>query len=246
VPVGGRDADGDGGLRRLIWAEWSIWLVPLDHMRMSWHAFLDESRRGPTYLVAVVTIRPRDLDATRTAIRRFVKPGQRRVHFAKESPARRREVVARLADLGIRARIGAHNHPNDAAARRTCQVAATRDLLELGVTRLSWRAASTRTWWIGRPFEALPPERTSATSTSSRSRTRSSGPVTRSPGASGPAVTGVAGRKGCSTPSELSRTPEQRETRQPTVRTVNRVHFQALLGLARTTISGTAPVGQTA
>ncbi|MEU7527374.1 hypothetical protein AB0A74_16685 [Saccharothrix sp. NPDC042600] len=103
---------------------------------MSLHAFLDESRRGSTYLVAVVTVQPRDLDRLRSAIRRLVKPGQRRIHFAKESNGRRGEVVTRLHALGLRARIWLCAHNDDIVARRVCLAAAAAHLVEAGAARL--------------------------------------------------------------------------------------------------------------
>ncbi|NUT48690.1 MAG: hypothetical protein HOV94_15490 [Saccharothrix sp.] len=101
-----------------------------------WHAFLDESRRGSTYLVAMVIARPRDLDRTRTALRAKVKPGQRRLHFYKESDSRRKEIVALLHDLGVRARIFTCEHPNDRAARRLCLTAAGTHLINISAVRL--------------------------------------------------------------------------------------------------------------
>ncbi|MDU0294560.1 hypothetical protein [Saccharothrix longispora] len=101
-----------------------------------WHAFLDESRRGPTYLVAVVIALPRDLDRTRTALRAKVKPGQRRLHFKKESDARRGEIVALLRDLGVRARVWLCEHPNDQVARQACLMAAGRHMLDISAARL--------------------------------------------------------------------------------------------------------------
>ena len=103
---------------------------------MSWQSFLDESRRGPTYLVAVVTVRQRDLHSVRAALRDMVKPGQRRVHFAKESDSRRGEIVTRLHALDIGARIWSCRHPDDRSARRACLTAAAGHLLDSGTTRL--------------------------------------------------------------------------------------------------------------
>ncbi|MFC6089309.1 hypothetical protein [Saccharothrix lopnurensis] len=101
-----------------------------------WQAFLDESRRGPTYLVAVVIALPRDLDRTRGALRAKVKPGQRRLHFNRESDSRRREILALLQSLGVHARIFLCDHSNDRAARQICLAGAGRHLINISATRL--------------------------------------------------------------------------------------------------------------
>ncbi|GLY53819.1 hypothetical protein [Lentzea sp. NBRC 102530] len=102
-----------------------------------WHGFVDESRRGATYLVVAVVVRPRELDAVRTALRRLVRSGQRRVHFKKESDSRRRELVSRLRDMCLRAAVWTVRDSDDVRARRLCLSAAATWLQELGVTRLA-------------------------------------------------------------------------------------------------------------
>jgi hypothetical protein len=97
---------------------------------------LDESRRGSTYLVAVVIARPRDLDRVRTALRAKVKPGQRRLHFQRESVSRRKEVLALLHHLQVRARIFAFEGANDRVARHACLTAAGRHLINISAVRL--------------------------------------------------------------------------------------------------------------
>jgi hypothetical protein len=101
-----------------------------------WQAFLDESRRGPTYLVAVVIALPRDLDRVRVALRSKVKPGQRRLHFPKERDPRRKEIIALLHALDIRARIFTCEHSNDRQARHACLTAAGRHLINISAARL--------------------------------------------------------------------------------------------------------------
>jgi hypothetical protein len=101
-----------------------------------WHAFLDESRRGPTYLVAMVIAHPRDLDRVRTALRAKVKPGQRRLHFQRENVPRRREIIALLHRLDVRARIFACEHSNDRLARHVCLAAAGHHLINISAARL--------------------------------------------------------------------------------------------------------------
>jgi len=101
-----------------------------------WHAFLDESRRGTTYLIAVTLVRSRDLDAMRSVMRGLVKHGQRRVHFNDESDRRRKDVLARISALGVRAHVWTCKHNNDAVARSACLVGMIPRLVDLGVARL--------------------------------------------------------------------------------------------------------------
>jgi hypothetical protein len=65
--------------------------------------YVDESERRDYLLCAVLV--SRDVGRVRRAVRGMCQPGQRRVHFAKEGAARRRAVLAALADLGVQARI---------------------------------------------------------------------------------------------------------------------------------------------
>jgi hypothetical protein len=67
------------------------------------HAFVDESRRGGTYLVAVALLDPGELSVVRASLRKLCLPGQRRIHFKDERDSRRREVLARIdfTELGV-------------------------------------------------------------------------------------------------------------------------------------------------
>jgi hypothetical protein len=65
------------------------------------HAFVDESRRKSTYLVAAVLVDPKDLPRLRKLLYGLLFPGQRESHFKKETPERRRLIVSRLSEAGI-------------------------------------------------------------------------------------------------------------------------------------------------
>ena len=81
--------------------------------------FVDESKsRGYTMVAAAVD--PRDLTALRRELRALVLPGQRRVHFTKESDSRKRTVVSRLTELGVRAYLVRSSDPGEASARADC------------------------------------------------------------------------------------------------------------------------------
>lgn len=97
-------------------------------------AYADESSRQ-RYLMAAVLIDRADLDRTRKVLRTPRKPGQRRVHFTKESDPRRRMIVSSLLDLGLRARVYESDGPK-VTARAACLGQMTDDMLTLGVDRL--------------------------------------------------------------------------------------------------------------
>ncbi len=65
---------------------------------MTW-AFSDESERAATMLFGVLLIEPGAVAASRTALADLLLPGQRRVHTAKESARRRRELLDVVAGL---------------------------------------------------------------------------------------------------------------------------------------------------
>jgi hypothetical protein len=65
---------------------------------MTW-AFSDESERAATMLFGVLLIEPGAVAASRMALADLLLPGQRRVHTAKESARRRRELLDVVAGL---------------------------------------------------------------------------------------------------------------------------------------------------
>lgn len=67
---------------------------------MRW-AFSDESSRGNRLVLVAAVIETHDVNAVRGQVRAFLRPNQRRVHMAKESPARRRQVAAMICNLPI-------------------------------------------------------------------------------------------------------------------------------------------------
>ena len=57
----------------------------------------------------------------------LLMPRERRIHFTKESPARRRKILAVIAELGLVARLYQAGK-NDIAARRACLAAMVEDI----------------------------------------------------------------------------------------------------------------------
>lgn len=69
---------------------------------MSIQAFVDESQRGPRYLMGAALIDPRDLAAARARLRAMLLSGQRRLHFNQERPPRRRSLLSAMSNLDVR------------------------------------------------------------------------------------------------------------------------------------------------
>lgn len=66
--------------------------------------YVDESKsKGYTMVAAVIA--PGGADALKRDLRKLVLPGQSRIHFTKESEARRRLILSRLDGMGIRAQV---------------------------------------------------------------------------------------------------------------------------------------------
>lgn len=88
--------------------------------------FVDESKsKGYTMVAAVVV--SGDQVALRRDVRALVLPGQRRLHFTSESDSRRRQILATLERLGVRAHVVHSEHKQQAAGRGEC----LRDLVAL-------------------------------------------------------------------------------------------------------------------
>ena len=85
--------------------------------RMSVQAFVDESQRGPRYLMGAALIDPRDLAAARARLRAMLLPGQRRLHFNQERPPRRRSLLSAMSDLDVRVRLYVSTEKEEIARR---------------------------------------------------------------------------------------------------------------------------------
>jgi len=64
---------------------------------VSTEVFVDESRRGLDYMLAAVSVEARDLKSARSTMRKMLLPGERRLHFSKETIRRRRDLLDRIA-----------------------------------------------------------------------------------------------------------------------------------------------------
>jgi hypothetical protein len=68
------------------------------------HIYVDETKERGYVLVATVHLTT-DIDTLRKTIKRFVLPGQNRIHMAKEGNARRREIVDTICNAGVTATV---------------------------------------------------------------------------------------------------------------------------------------------
>lgn len=103
--------------------------------QVSVHVFVDESRRGSTYFLAACSICPAELARTRVCLRALCMAGQRRLHFKDERPSRRREIIAKLEELGTAVTIYTSDASGE-AARENCLRRLIADLLDGDARRL--------------------------------------------------------------------------------------------------------------
>lgn len=81
--------------------------------------FVDETKaKGYTMVAAVVV--PHDATELRKEMRALVLKGQRRIHFTSESDPRRRLILSRLVELGVRAHIVQSTANKQADGREEC------------------------------------------------------------------------------------------------------------------------------
>ena len=103
---------------------------------MTVHAFVDETKHKGFVMVAAI-VAPRDLAASRAAMRRLCLRGQPRLHFHKERPTRRAAITAAISTLPVRLEIYDASHMADLRAARTaCLRQIAEDLTRRGAHRL--------------------------------------------------------------------------------------------------------------
>ena len=83
--------------------------------------FIDESK-SRHYVLAAAEVSREDFAAHRAELRSLVLPGQRRLHFAKESDPRRRAILTALTRLGVRVHVIESTVKREAPAREDCLV----------------------------------------------------------------------------------------------------------------------------
>lgn len=116
-----------------------------DERSVSLHAFVDESRRNDTYLLAVAVAPPGELARLRKLLMRLRMPNQRELHFKKETPARRRLILSTLVQAVVHVDVYlACCRKGEERARQTCVARLTNDMVKLGVTRLVFDSREVR------------------------------------------------------------------------------------------------------
>ena len=100
------------------------------------HAFVDETKvRG--LLVVAAVLQPRDLAGSRAVMRQFLLPRQSHIHFVKEKPDRKGQIVDAVARLPVRLDVYDATGIRDArAARRACLERIVQDLAAEDAHRL--------------------------------------------------------------------------------------------------------------
>jgi hypothetical protein len=93
------------------------------------HLVADESTRAG-YVLCVAAVAIDDVDAARTAMRGFLLPGQRSVHFKSERDARRRQILDTIANLGAETLIVSCASGRGDAERHRCLRASLRHYAE--------------------------------------------------------------------------------------------------------------------
>lgn len=103
---------------------------------MSTHAFIDESTRGPSYLICAATLAIGDLDTARRTLLALRARGQGRLHFATESDRRRRQLLNAISSVEANSTIFVASHRDQVKARSAILRYTALHLHQLGVSRL--------------------------------------------------------------------------------------------------------------
>ena len=83
--------------------------------------FVDESK-AKGYTMAAALVASGNISDLRQSMRALVLPGQRRLHFTKERANRRRLILSRMADLGVRVQVFHCTATSDAIGREACLI----------------------------------------------------------------------------------------------------------------------------
>lgn len=103
------------------------------------HAFIDESVRAASgYMICAATVGSGDLPNIRSALRGMRLGGQSRIHMGKESPSRRRALLADIGGLDVTTHlfIVSQRGVSDRVLRDLCLQEVGLRLPQMGVSRL--------------------------------------------------------------------------------------------------------------
>jgi hypothetical protein len=99
--------------------------------------YVDESVRSGRYVICCVHVEADRAGALRRRVRQLLLPGQRKLHFKKEGPRRRKELLRAFDALDVRAVAyicRMRQGRDESAARAMCLARAVRDIQSLGAT----------------------------------------------------------------------------------------------------------------
>lgn len=97
--------------------------------------FVDESKtKGYTMVAALVV--PSDMASLRRDVRSLVLPGQRRIHFTKEQPERKRMILSRLTAFGAQAHVFHCATKSQVRGRDVCLTAIVTHAAQHACTRI--------------------------------------------------------------------------------------------------------------
>jgi hypothetical protein len=119
-------------------------------------AYSDESERGATLLFGLTVVPAHGVVEARRRLRSLLLPGQRRLHTAKESPARRARLLDLVAELELDTTVYRLVRPaglSRVAARRLLVAQAANDALAQGV--VSWTLDDQEPIQAGRDRRAI-------------------------------------------------------------------------------------------
>ncbi len=81
--------------------------------------FIDESKQ-PNYLVVATLVNDADVPKLRKILKALVIAGQRSIHFRKEKPSRRRDVISMLGKIGFTSYLFRSEMAHELDARNDC------------------------------------------------------------------------------------------------------------------------------
>lgn len=97
--------------------------------------FVDESKSRGYHLVAIEAA-DSDVAGLRREVRALLRPGQRRLHFTRESESSRRSLSGALARLPVRAHVASIRGVDDKTARKRCLDHLVRSAAASGIRRI--------------------------------------------------------------------------------------------------------------
>lgn len=103
---------------------------------MTSHAFIDESVRGSNYCLCATLVPVSGLAGARSHMRSLLISGQRRLHFASESPRRRKALLQNIAKIPCQSTVHVGVGGEQPDARATALKSLVTELVDRSVNRI--------------------------------------------------------------------------------------------------------------